>query len=99
MVAVAGTATTLAAMNLGLKQWDRQKVHGSHLSISALEEWILSLLHSTPEQRRTWAEVSPKRADVLLAGAAVLHSLCAVSGVAGLTISDGGIRHGVLIED
>ena len=38
MVAVAGTATTLAAMNLGLKHWDRQKVHGSHLSISALEE-------------------------------------------------------------
>ena len=99
MVAVAGTATTLAAMNLGLEQWDRQKVHGSYLSISALEEWILSLLHSTPEQRRIWAEVSPKRADVLLAGAAVLHSLCAVSGVAGLTISDGGIRHGALIGD
>ena len=37
--------------------------------------------------------------DVLLAGAAVLRSLCAVSGVAGLTISDGGIRHGVLIGD
>ena len=98
MVAVAGTATTLAAMELGLKAWDRDVVHGSQLSVSALETWILSLLHSSPDQRRAWAEVSPERADILLAGAAVLHAVCAASGVSGLTVSDGGIRHGVLLN-
>lgn len=98
MIAVAGTATTLAAMELSLDSWDRGAIHGSQLSLGALETWILSLLHSSPEQRREWAAVSPKRADILLAGAAVLHALCAASGVPGLTISDGGIRHGVLIE-
>ena len=97
LVAVAGTATTIAAMDLGLTSWDREAVHGSRLSIGALETWILSLLHSTPEQRRTWAAVSPPRADMLLAGAAVLHAVCAVSGADALTISDGGIRHGALI--
>lgn len=98
LVGVAGTATTLGAMELGLKAWDRDIVHGSTLSIDALETWILSLLHSSPEQRREWAEVSPKRADILLAGAAVLHAVCAASGVPALTISDGGIRHGVLLH-
>ena len=97
LIAVAGTATTLAAMELGLKTWDREAVHGSELSVSALETWILSLLHSTAEQRRVWAEVSPERADILLAGAAVLHAVCAASGVSSLTISDGGIRHGALL--
>ena len=45
-----------------------------------------------------WAEVGPKRA-VYCSRVQRFFTRCAVSGVAGLTISDGGIRHGVLIGD
>jgi len=96
LVGVAGTATTLAAMELGLTEWDRDKVHGTVLTLSAIETWIMALLHSTPEQRLVWAAVSPARAHTLLAGAAILHAVCAASNIHSVTISDGGIRHGVL---
>ncbi len=98
MIAVAGTATTLCAMELGHVEWNRNAIHGQVLSLSDLESWMLALLHSTPEQRRIWAAVSPKRADYLLAGAAVLHAVCEASGLSEILISDGGIRHGVLLD-
>jgi exopolyphosphatase/guanosine-5'-triphosphate,3'-diphosphate pyrophosphatase len=97
IIAVAGTATTLAAMELGLKAWDRSKIHGTGLSQASLDQWMDRLLHATPTTRRQLAQVSPERADNLLAGAAVLSAICKASGRAQLTISDGGIRHGVLL--
>ena len=97
MVAVAGTATTLAAMELNLKQWDRQRVHGFRLGRSALHTWIDKLLHSSPEMRREWASISPKRADYLLAGACVLEAVCTAAHRDSLWISDGGVRHGALL--
>lgn len=99
IIAVAGTATTLRAMESGLTTWDRELVHGHVLSLADLESWMLALLHSTSEQRQAWAAVSPKRADYMLAGAAVLHAICESSGLTKLTVSDGGIRHGVLLDE
>ena len=98
LIAVAGTATTLAAMELGLTVWDRNKVHGTKLGRSALRRWIDKLLSSTPEQRRHWAAISPERADYLLAGACVLEAVCTASHRDSLWVSDGGVRHGVLAD-
>ena len=98
LIAVAGTATTLATMDLGLTSWDRSAVHGACLSLSALERWMDRLLHSHPDTRREWCCCSPLRADGLLAGAAVLHAVCSATGQTELIISDGGIRHGILVS-
>ena len=99
IIAVAGTATTLGAMELGLQHWDRNLVHGTHLQQSALLRWIDRLLHSTSEQRVEWAAVSPERADYLLAGASVLESICEAAGRNSLWVSDGGVRHGAMMVD
>ena len=98
IIAVAGTATTLCAMEKGLTIWDRSRVHGAVLNLADLESWMLTLLHSNREQRLDWAAVSPKRADYMLAGASVLSAICESSGLSQLTVSDGGIRHGVLLD-
>ncbi len=98
LIAVAGTATTLGAMELGLTQWDRLKVHGSKLGRTALRRWIDKLLVSTPADRQQWAAVSPARADYLLAGAGVLEAVCTAAHRDSLWISDGGVRHGVLAD-
>jgi len=98
VVAVAGTATTLAAMNLGLESWDRDVVHGSRLTRADLRRFIDRLLASEPEERRTWAVVSPERADNLLAGACVLEGVLTALQRESLFISDGGVRHGLLAE-
>lgn len=96
MVAVAGTATTLAAMELGLDRYDGAKVHGSRLSRAALRRWMDRLLEADPAERRKLAAASPERADTLLAGACVLDAVAAAARRDSLIISDGGLRHGVL---
>ena len=97
VVAVAGTATTIGAMQLGLDSWDRDAVHGSIVKRSELESWHNKLAQSTHTERVEWAAVSPQRADLLVAGTAVLLAVCQRAQVDHLVISDGGIRHGVLL--
>lgn len=96
IIAVAGTATTLAAMEQGQTQYDGARVHGSRLSRAALRRWIDRLLDADPEERRVLAAVSPERADTLLAGACVLDAVLAHARRETLVVSDRGLRHGVL---
>jgi exopolyphosphatase/guanosine-5'-triphosphate,3'-diphosphate pyrophosphatase len=96
LVAVAGTATTLAAMERGLTSWDRTAVHGMRLTRGALRRQVDRLLHSDAAERRTLAAVSPARADYLLAGAVVLDRICASALRDSMVVSDGGVRHGLL---
>lgn len=98
LVAVAGTATTLAAMELGLTTWDREVVHGSRLTRAALRRQIDRLLPTGPRERRELAAVSPERADFLLAGACVLEAACSAAHKDSLRISDSGVRQGLLLS-
>ncbi len=97
LIAVAGTATTLCAMEIGLTEWNASKVHGSRLGRAALRRWIDRLLTSSPAQRAEWAAVSPERAPYLLAGACVLEGICSAAHRDSLWISDGGVRHGLMV--
>lgn len=96
VVAVAGTATTLAAIQIGLRSWDREAVHGSRLTRADLRRFIDQLLASDAAQRRELAAVAPERADLLLAGACVLEAVLTALQRESLTVSDGGLRHGLL---
>jgi exopolyphosphatase/guanosine-5'-triphosphate,3'-diphosphate pyrophosphatase len=96
LIGVAGTVTTLAAMEHGLTTWDRTRVHGTRLSRRHLRSWMDRLLESTPAQRREWAVVAPERADYLLAGACLLEEVCTAARRDSLYVSDGGVRYGLL---
>ena len=98
LVAVAGTATSLAAMELGLSEWDRTVVHDFRLTRGALRRQIDRLLPTGPRERRDLAPVSPDRVDFLLAGACVLEAACSAAHKDSLRISDGGVRHGLLLR-
>jgi len=98
LVAVAGTATTLAAMELRLLRYDRTKVHGYRLTRAALRRWTDQLLHASPEERRLMAAISPERADYLLTGAVVLETVATAVHKDSLRVSDGGVRHGLLVD-
>ncbi len=97
LVAVAGTATTLMALELGLETYDAAKVHGGTLSAAALRTWIDRLLGATPEERKRLVAVSPGRSDTLLAGAAILLRVLEQSRRQACRVSDRGLRHGVLV--
>lgn len=97
LVAVAGTATTLAALELGLTKYEPAKVHGATLSAAALRTWIDRLLPATAEERKTMVAVSPGRADTLLAGATILLRVLEQARRQACRVSDRGLRHGVLV--
>jgi len=96
LIGVAGTVTTLAAMERGMTKWDRAQVHGSRISRGQLRRWMDRLLESTPVERRRWAAVAPERADYMLAGACLLEEVCTAARRDSIYVSDGGVRYGLL---
>jgi exopolyphosphatase/guanosine-5'-triphosphate,3'-diphosphate pyrophosphatase len=96
-LAVAGTATTLAAMDLGLWVWDPDRVHGHVLDRKTLFHLRNQLLAADPGQRRDLVKVSPERADHLAAGATVLDTVLDAWRLEACTVSIRGLRHGILM--
>lgn len=96
LIGVAGTATTLGASEIGLTEWNAQTVHGTFLSRHALAQWTNRLVGIDASARRLLVPVSPQRADTVLAGACILLSVCEATQIDGMTISVGGIRHGLI---
>ena len=95
LVAVAGTATTLAATLLGLERYEVERVEGFEVTLQALREFIEGYQGMDAEARRRLVAIAPERADILLAGCAILHRLLTLSGADRIRVSDWGLRHGL----
>ncbi|MCL2025116.1 MAG: ATP-binding cassette domain-containing protein [Coriobacteriia bacterium] len=98
MIAVAGTATTLAAIKLGLDEYDHNRVQGTTLArteIAALRERFVSM---TTAERATIVGLEPKRAPVIIAGTLILEELLAHYDIDELTVSDNDALYGILLE-
>lgn len=94
---VAGTATTLAAMDAGLTAYDPNVIHGYTLTRLALRRWIDAFLNTDAAARRALAAVDPERADYLLAGSIVLDRVLEVANRQSMKISARGLRYGLLV--
>jgi exopolyphosphatase/guanosine-5'-triphosphate,3'-diphosphate pyrophosphatase len=95
LVGVAGTVTTLVSIELGLTQYDSARVHGFTLSRTSAEALAERLAALTLAQRLELAGLEPKRADVIVVGAAITRRVLAWSGRAELVVSDRGVRWGL----
>jgi len=96
MVGVAGTVTTLAAVERGLRVYDAGVVHGASLSRDRLEALFARLGAMTTAERAAVPGMEPKRADVIVAGCAIVLEAMAAAGFDRLTVSDRGVRWGLL---
>jgi exopolyphosphatase/guanosine-5'-triphosphate,3'-diphosphate pyrophosphatase len=98
LVGVAGTVTTLFALQHKLTTYDPAKVHGGTLTITQLDALAKRLCSLPLEKRRKLPGLQPKRADVICAGAFIL--LCALERLASLQcwVSDRGLRWGLLAQ-
>lgn len=98
MLALAGTATTLAAIKMEMAVYDAEAVHGSCLTGSDLTE-LLDMLASLPlEQRKRVAGLDPGRAPVIVAGALILETVVALAGLDSTVVSDHDILYGILLD-
>lgn len=98
VIATAGTATTLAAIELGLATYDPDKVTGLRLEAPAVQALFDRLVAMTTATRRGLPGMVPERADVLPAGAAILARVLARIGAPAMIVCDRGIRWGLAHE-
>ena len=98
LIGVAGTVTSLSAMALGIASYDPVVVHGSTLSLAALDAQIARLASATQAEREAIAGLDPRRADVILAGALLLREITRRAGTGAVKVSDRGIRWGLFHE-
>jgi exopolyphosphatase/guanosine-5'-triphosphate,3'-diphosphate pyrophosphatase len=96
LVAVAGTVTTLAAVAQALPAYDALRVHGSSLSRDALRDLLARLASLPGAERARLPGMEPKRADVIVAGAVLVAAAMDLGGFRELTVSDRGVRWGLL---
>ncbi len=98
LIATAGTATTLAALNLKLKTYKPEKVHGYTLKKEALENLVAELAIRSVRERQKLPGIEPLRADVILAGGIVLNEVIKFFKKDQAVISDRGLRYGVFYK-
>jgi exopolyphosphatase/guanosine-5'-triphosphate,3'-diphosphate pyrophosphatase len=96
-IGVAGTVTSLAALDLGLVEYDPERVHGHELSAAAVEEQLARLARLPLEERRRVAGLDPERAPVIVAGAAILREVLRRYGLARIEVSEHDLLHGVAL--
>lgn len=95
LVGVAGTITTLAAIEQQLSVYDATLVHGSTLSRTAIAAQIARLSSVNLEERKRITGLDPGRADVICAGAVIALALCEWAGFDHVRVSDRGVRWGL----
>lgn len=96
VVAVAGTPTTLAAVDQR-KDFDERLVHGYKLSLAKIEEWTDTMAAMTVDAREALPGMQPKRADVIVAGSIILSRAIRALGKTEVTVSTRGVRYGVAL--
>jgi exopolyphosphatase/guanosine-5'-triphosphate,3'-diphosphate pyrophosphatase len=98
LVGMGGAVTNLTAVALGLDRYDPEVVQGAVLDVAEVERQIALYAGRPADERRAIVGLQPKRAEVILAGACIVRTVMAKLGTESLTVSDRGLRHGVLVE-
>jgi exopolyphosphatase / guanosine-5'-triphosphate,3'-diphosphate pyrophosphatase len=98
LVAMGGAVTNLTAVKLGLATYDPDAVQGATLDRAEIDRQIERYRSQDADARRATVGLQPKRADVILAGACIVRTVMEKLGQETITVSDRGLRHGVLID-
>jgi exopolyphosphatase/guanosine-5'-triphosphate,3'-diphosphate pyrophosphatase len=98
ILGTSGTVTTLGALHLGLKRYDRSRIDGMVIdfqSITTISRWLASM---TCETRAHHPCIGQERSDLMVMGCALLEAIIRRWNVGRLRVADRGIREGLLLE-
>ncbi|WP_425349559.1 Ppx/GppA phosphatase family protein [Mongoliimonas terrestris] len=98
LLGTSGTVTTLAGMHLGLKRYDRRRVDGVWLSATDIDQMIGQLMTMEFSDRVANPCIGADRADLVLAGCAILEAIRRRWPCERLRVADRGLREGILVE-
>jgi exopolyphosphatase/guanosine-5'-triphosphate,3'-diphosphate pyrophosphatase len=98
LVAMGGAVTNITAVYHQLATYDPDVVQGTVLDRDEIDRQIEMYRPADAETRRSIVGLQPKRADVILAGACIVRTVMEKLGQRTLTVSDRGLRHGLIRE-
>ena len=100
LIGVAGTVTTLAAINLGLASYDSSRVSGHFLSFATIERVSKELnARTVPQMAKDFPQIQPGRSDIIVAGVLILIESLRRFEIEGITVSDRGLRYGMALRE
>ncbi len=98
LLGTSGTVTTIAGVHLGLKRYDRSQVDGAWVSLDDVSNVTQTLLGMTLAERAAHSCVGQERADLVLAGCAILDAISQAWPADRLRVADRGLREGILFS-
>ncbi|HEX5037059.1 MAG TPA: Ppx/GppA phosphatase family protein [bacterium] len=98
LIGLAGSVTTLSAIKQGLTVWDGAKVQGSVLTMQDVDGFIALFRRTTNEERSAIVGMVKGREDTILAGTMILKAVMEALAVDRVTVSDRGLRFGLIYE-
>jgi exopolyphosphatase/guanosine-5'-triphosphate,3'-diphosphate pyrophosphatase len=98
MLGTSGTVTTLAGIHLKLPRYDRRRVDGTWLAGERVDELVSELVGMDYEARVANPCIGRERADLVLAGCAILEAFRRRWPTDRLRVADRGLREGMLVE-
>ena len=96
LLGTSGTVTTLASVHLALPSYDRRAVDGLHVPIEAMTKISSMIASMDYEERSSLPCIGNERADLVVAGCAILEAIIEIWPAKNLGIADRGIREGIL---
>jgi len=96
LLGTSGTVTTLASLHLGLPQYDRSAVDGVIVPAASMRAISQRLAYYSPSERVAVPCIGRERADLVVAGCAILETILDIWPAERLGIADRGIREGIL---
>jgi exopolyphosphatase/guanosine-5'-triphosphate,3'-diphosphate pyrophosphatase len=98
MLGTSGTVTTLAGVHLGLERYQRAVIDGYTLDFGAIASVSRRLADMECADRAALPCIGPERADLVVAGCAILEALCRLWPVGRVRVADRGLREGILFR-
>jgi exopolyphosphatase/guanosine-5'-triphosphate,3'-diphosphate pyrophosphatase len=96
LLGTSGTVTTLASVHLALPFYDRRAVDGLHVPIEAMQKISAMIAGMDYEERSALPCIGSERADLVVAGCAILEAIMEIWPAPNLGVADRGIREGIL---
>ena len=98
LLGTSGTVTTLAGVHLNLPRYDRRRIDGIWMNNADVTATIARLLGMSYQERASNHCISVERADLVLAGCAILDAIRDAFPLPRLRVADRGLREGMLVE-
>ena len=97
LIGTAGTATSLAAIHLGMEDYDYRRVNNHTMPLAEVERIFELLKPLTPEERLRVQGLEPGREDLIIAGILVVHLTMRIFGFDTFKVSDSGLLEGLIL--